>query len=413
MAIRIELPDKFRPLLEPYRYKIAYGGRGAARSWSFARALVGRAYERPMRVACLREYMSNIKESVHQVLKSQISLLGLESSFRITETGIQSSVGSEFIFKGIVQDPIGVKSMEGIDVAWLEEGQAATKTSLEILRPTIRKPGSEIWISMNTGDEEDPVYKELIAKPPPNSWVQLLTYRDNPFFPIELEAERLDLESKDEDAYLNVWEGQPRRITNAQVMRGRYKVHEFKTPGEDYGEPTEMPRFYFGLDFGFAEDPLALVRFWITGDPPDDELWIDYELVGHRVEFHELERFMERMPRVRGGWPIRADAARPETISFLSHCGFSCSAAEKWNGSVEDGLAHIKGYKIIHIHPRCVNTILEMRLYSYKVDRKTGDILPVLVDKHNHCIDALRYGHDGLIQRRGGVGLWARLGRQA
>lgn len=412
--IDIQLPSAYRELLEPYRYKIYYGGRGAARSWSFARALVGCGYERPLRIACLREYMSNIKESVHQVLKGQIHRLGMDTQYRVHDQSITSAIGSEFIFKGIVQDPVGVKSMEGIDIAWVEEGQALTKSSLEILRPTIRKPGSEIWVSMNTGEEDDPVYDQLIRHPPGNAVVKLVTFEDNPWFKdTELEAERLECQARDEDDYNHIWLGMPKKISEAMVFRRRIVVEDFLTPGEDFGEPWQLPVLRFGLDFGFAADPAAFVRFWITGEPPNEELWVDYEVYAWHTEIDDLPDAMRRIPKAGEGWAIRADAARPESISYLARHGFgNIAAAEKWNGSVEDGIAHLKAYKKIHIHKtRCPHLTREARHYSYKVDKKTGLVLPVLVDKWNHGIDALRYGHDGIIQRRGILGQWARLGR--
>lgn len=403
--MRIEIPEAFSGLLEPHRYKIFYGGRGAARSWTFARALVGKTYERPLRVGCFREYQTNIQESVHQVLVTQIDVLGVHSHFDVTKTGITSSVGGEFIFKGFLNDPDGIKSLEGLDIAWVEEAHTCSKKSLDILRPTLRKPGSELWFSMNTGDEDDPIYQMMIAHPLPGSLVKLVTYRDNPWFPDELEEERKILEERDPDSYDNIWEGKPLRITEAQIFRNRVVIEPF----EASSVPGQKPRFYFGLDFGFANDPLALVRFWITGMPPYEELWIDYENFGNHVELDDTPDFIRNVPEADSGWPICADNARPESISYLCRQGLAVHAAEKWNGSVEDGIAHLKAYKKIHLHPRCRNLAREFRLYSYKVDKKTDKILPIIIDANNHGIDALRYGHDGLIQRRGGVALYEKL----
>lgn len=408
--MRVEIPVAFSPLLDPARYKVYYGGRGATRSWSFARVLIAQAYERRMRIGCFREYQTNIQESVHQVLASQINLLGLNSHFQVDNNSIRSSAGSEFIFKGFRQDPDGIKSLEGLDRAWVEEAHTLSRKSLNILRPTVRNPGSELWFSLNTNEDHDPIYQDLILHPPPNSVVRLVTFRDNPWFPPELEAERKAMLAYDTDAYMNVWEGMPLRISESVIFRNRVVVEPFITPGllpDD--DPADRPRFYFGLDFGFANDPLAFVRFYITGWPPNEELWIDQERFGLHVELDDMPAFLAEVPEAQSGWPIRADNARPESISYLSRQNFQIAAAEKWNGSVEDGVAHLKAYKMIHVHTRCMNIAREFRLYSYKVDPKTDDVLPIIVDKHNHGIDALRYGHDGLIQRRGGVALYEKL----
>lgn len=407
--MRVEIPRAFEGLLQPARFKVYYGGRGAARSWTFSRVLAARAYQEKLRVGCFREYQTNIGDSVHQVLKSQIDILGLNSFYNITKTGIESSVGSEFIFKGFLNDPDGIKSLEGLDIAWVEEAHTASAKSLNILRPTVRKARSELWFSMNTGDETDPIYKMMIANPLPNSIVKLVTYRDNPWFPSELEEERRIMLERDKDAYDNIWEGLPLRISDAIVFRNRVVVEDFRTPGTEGDDPVNRPRFYFGLDFGYANDPCALLRFYITGYPPNEELWIDQELYAWRLELDDMPAWIESMPEAGAGWPIKADNARPESISYLARQGYVISAAEKWNGSVEDGIAHLKAYKKIHVHVRCTNLQREFRLFSYKIDPKTDDILPILVAANDHGIDALRYGHDGLIQRRGGVALYEKL----
>lgn len=148
----------------------------------------------------------------------------------------------------------------------------------------------------------------------------------------------------------------------------------------------------------------SLIRFFVLRN----RLFVDHEAWGVGVELDRIPAFYDAVPGARK-WPIKADAARPETISYLRRQGFNISAAEKWRGSVEDGITHLKGYDGIVIHERCRHTAAEFSKYSHKIDRRTGDVLPAIVDKWNHCIDAIRYGHDGLIQRRGSMDVWARL----
>ena len=148
------------------------------------------------------------------------------------------------------------------------------------------------------------------------------------------------------------------------------------------------------MDWGFAQDPTALVRLFVQ----DGALFVDAEAYGVGVELDELPQLFDSIPTTRK-WPVKADAARPETISFMCRKGFRVSAAKKWAGSVEDGVALLKGFRRIYIHPRCTHAADEFRLYSYKVDKNNGDVLPVIVDAHNHIIDAARYALDGYVKR--------------
>lgn len=209
LEIEADFPGKLAEILfEPHRYKVIYGGRGGGRSWGCARALLLKAVKHPIRVACVREIQESIKKSVHQLLKDQISLLGLKDLFDIQETIIRGKSGAEFIFTGlsnITKDSI--KSMEGCDIAWCEEAQTITKESWSVLIPTIRKEESEIWITFNPSLSTDETYKRFVTETPPNCVKVLLNYHDNPFFPEILEQERIHCKKTDPDNYPNIWEG--------------------------------------------------------------------------------------------------------------------------------------------------------------------------------------------------------------
>ncbi|WP_042687239.1 PBSX family phage terminase large subunit, partial [Candidatus Glomeribacter gigasporarum] len=214
----------------------------------------------------------------------------------------------------------------------------------------------------------------------------------------------------DPQAYDHIWEGHCRRLSDAVIFGQRVRVETFETPLD--------ARFYFGADWGFANDPTALIRCFVQ----DECLYIDHEAFGYQVELDDLPKLFaggratdgrqfEGIPGARD-WPIKADSARPETISYLQRQGFRIEAAAKWPGSVEDGIAHLKGFKHIVIHERCTQLRQEARLYSYKVDARTGDILPLIEDKHNHGWDAVRYSLDGYIRDPDGLAVWQRLGRE-
>ncbi|WP_283149001.1 PBSX family phage terminase large subunit [Silvimonas soli] len=398
-AINLEFAPKFAPLFKPKRYKVFHGGRGGAKSWEIARALVLLASCKKLRILCAREVQNTIKDSVHKLLKDQIESLGLLPWFTITDTSIKSTTGSEFIFKGLRYDVQGVKSTEGIDICWVEEAQTVSADSWEVLIPTIRKEGSEIWISFNPKEEVDPTYQRFVLNPPDDSVVVEVNYCDNPWFPEVLRKEMEYCKRVDFDAYEHIWLGKPRKISAAVIFSGRYRVDAFP---DDLWIKAE--RLFFGADFGFAQDPSTLIRCFIL----ENKLYIEHEAYGVGVELDEMHQLYDSVPSSRD-WPIKGDNSRPETISYMHRQGFSISAADKWPGCVEDGITHLRGFEEIIIHERCKHTADEARLYSYKVDKQTNEVLPIIVDKHNHCWDAIRYALDGYIQARGGAGLWARL----
>jgi phage terminase large subunit len=394
---RATYPKAFKPFDAPARYKVAYGGRGGAKSWNIARKLIMRSVKAPLRILCTREFQNSIADSVHKLLRDQIEALGLLAYFKVTDNSIVNRLnGSEFIFKGLRTNVDAIKSMEGIDIVWIEEAQRVSEESWTILVPTIRKEGSEIWVSFNTGEESDPTYQRLVKNPPPDAVVIKVGWEDNPFLPETLRKELEHCRRIDPDAFAHIWGGEPKTISDACIFRGRYRVEAFETP--------EGARFFHGADWGFSVDPTVLVRCWVNGD----RLMVDQEAYGVGVELDETAQLFDSIPTARR-WPIKADNSRPETISHMRRKGFNIAPAKKWAGSVEDGLACLKGFREIVVHERCRHTADEMRLYSYKVDRQTGDVLPIIVDLHNHCIDGLRYALDGYIRGKGDLSKWEKV----
>jgi len=394
--IRVTIPPFYKFMAEKHRYKSVYGGRGAARSWTFARLLAGMATARKLRILCTREYQSSIRESVHQLLSNQIDQLGLSNFYTINRDSIRSTIGSEFIFKGLKINPLEIKSLEGIDICWLEEAQSISKESWEILIPTIRKDGSEIWLSWNTGEVKDPTYQRFVVNNPDDSISVKATWRDNPYFPAVLEKERLYLQRVDLDAYEWVWEGNPRSISDACVFKNKFVEEEFEAP---YGTT-----FMYGADWGFSNDPTTLVRCYVL----ENHLYIDYEAYGVGVELDEIPELFSVVPGYQE-WRIRGDNSRPETISYLKKKhGLRIEACDKWKGSVEDGISFMRKFEMIHIHQRCKHSLEEFKLYAYKQDTKTQEVLPIIIDKHNHCIDPIRYALDRKI--KGGIDWAAAIG---
>ncbi len=383
----IELPKKLLFFLtDKKRYKVAYGGRGSAKSWTVARCLILNAIKSKVRILCTRQLQTSIKDSVHKLLCDSINDLKLNKYFNITRDAITCINGSEFIFKGLQNQTNEIKSMEGINFCWCEEAQSISEDSWQILIPTIRKEGSEIWITFNPDREEDATYQRFVKNTPPNSIIELVNYYDNPWFPDVLRKEMEYCKEVDFGKYEHVWLGKTVIDTDAQIYHGKFEMLDFETP--------ENVTFYYGADWGFANDPTALIRCFIK----EQCLYIDYESGGIGVEFEELPALFDSVPDSRK-YEIRSDSARPETISYMTRQGFKTIACPKWKGSVEDGIEYIRSFRRIYIHPRCKHTYEEFKFYSYKQDKNTGDILPIVLDKDNHYLDALRYALNPYIQK--------------
>lgn len=393
------------------RYKVYWGGRGSAKSWGFAEALIRKAATQPIRVLCAREIQRTIKDSSHKLLVDTIKRLGLEGWFDWNDSSITSRAGAEFIFRGLYRNEQGIRSVEGVDICWVEEAQTVTAGSWQSLSPTMRKPGSEIWVSYNLIEETDATHMRFVMNERRNSIVHKINYDENPFFKgSPLEDEMLDDKALDQHLYEHIWLGMPLKVSNAIIYSGKYVVEDFADDLWKYAERRRL-----GLDFGFAQDPLALISFFEY----QNKLYIERECYGVGIELDEMkERFLADVPESLE-WPIKADNSRPETISYLRRQGFAIDGAEKWEGCVKDGITHIRRYEKIIIHSRCPNIAREARLYRYKTDPVQVDdkgqpiVLPIVVQKHDHTWDAVRYGLDGVIQSSGSLAQWSRLAQGA
>lgn len=389
----VEIPEAFDYLFDPplgeLRWRVAYGGRGSAKSQSMARALLVHGYQRPLRILCAREFQSSIRDSVHRLLSDQIAAMGLGGAYEVQQTGIFGANGTEFLFKGLRHNINEIKSTEGVDICWVEEAQAVSKVSWEVLIPTVRKAGSEMWVSFNPDLESDATYKMLVTNQPPRAIVRKVNWEQNAFFPDVLREEKDHLRATDLEAFDHVWGGNPWTRTKSSILADKCVVEAF-TPADGWQGP------YYGADWGFANDPTVIVRLWIfKGD-----LYLEY---GQGAPLLNNDRTAELFKSIPGATErvIRADAARPETINEMNRRGLRVEAAPKWDGSVKDGIAHLRSYGRIVIHPRAPMAAEEAKLYRYKTDPSTDEVLPVPIDKHNHIWDAVRYGLAPLIKRQG------------
>lgn len=271
-AKQIEFPEKLQPLFAPYRYKVMHGGRGGAKSWGIARALLLIGASRKIRVLCAREFQNSISESVLALLRDQISLLGLDHFYRTTNTSVIGINGTEFGFEGLRHNVTRIKSYEGADICWVEEANTVSKRSWDVLIPTIRKPGSEIWASFNPEFEDDEAYQRFVVNPPSDCIVVQINYKDNPWFPAVLEQERLDLKQRDPDSYDHVWEGKCR-----QWLTGAIYANQLRQAYED-GRITDVP----------FDPETKVYTAWDLGRTDDTAIWW-YQLVSG--EIHIIESY--------------------------------------------------------------------------------------------------------------------------
>jgi phage terminase large subunit len=384
-TLKIKTPRWALPLLSPNRYKGAHGGRGSGKSHFFAEMLIEEHVLNPYQNSvCIREIQRSLTQSVKKLLEDKIKALDVGRYFKVQDSVIKSVHGNGLIiFQGMQNHTAeSIKSLEGYDRALIEESQSLSQKSLDLLRPTIRKAGSELWFAWNPRNSTDPVDVLLRGEAPPkNSCIVEVNYNDNPFFPDVLKDEMEYDRGRDTDKYDHIWMGGYLTNSESRVFKN-WKIEEFEAP--------EDAIHRLGADWGFANDPTVLIRMHIIGR----KLYIDYEAYKIGCEILDTPALFMAVPDA-DKWPITADSARPETISHMQGNGFpKMSPAIKGKDSVEEGIEWLKTYDII-VHPRCVYAIQEFTLYSYKVDPLTGLVLPILADANNHVIDAIRYGGEG------------------
>lgn len=400
---KIELPPKLIPVFSGnYRYRCAYGGRGSGKTRTFALMTAVRAYMAAENgqegvILCAREFMNSLDDSSMQEIKSAIrSVSWLNNYFDIGEKYIRTKCGRvRYSFAGLRHNVDSLKSKAKILICWIDEAEGVSEVAYSKLLPTVREDGSEVWVTWNPEFDGSPTDTRFRKNVTENAISVEINYSDNPWFPSVLDDERKnDYERLDLATYSWIWEGAYLENSDSQILSGKVEIKEFEIT---QAELDLYDGAYFGLDFGFAQDPTAAVKCWVRGEC----LYVEHEAGKVGLELDDTAEFLtQRIPDI-GAHYVRADSARPESISYLARHGLpKAIAVKKWAGSIEDGIKHLRQYKKIYIHPRCKELITETRKYSYKVDRLSGDVLPQIVDAHNHYIDALRYALQPLMVNR-------------
>jgi phage terminase large subunit len=389
---QVEIPEKLLPLFEPKRYKVLYGGRGSAKSWSVARALVAIAAHRPVRVLCARETQKSIQESVHRLLKDQIGILGLDQFFDVQESKILGTNGSEFTFVGVRQQGVAnMKSYEGTDICWIEEAQVVTRRSWDVLIPTIRKPGSEIWITFNPELEDDETYKRFVTDPPPEAWVCRVNWNDNPWFPEVLESERQLMLKRDPVGYKTTWDGECRPAVEGAIYAN--EIGALISSGRIRAVPYDPTlKVHTVWDLGW-NDSTSIICVQRAGA---EVRIIDYIEGNHRtladyaqeIKSKVWNRGTDWLPHDGNAKSLQTGKSPKEVLEQLD-----CNPAIVDNLEVEQGIHAAR-----LMFPRCYfdkdNTqplVNALKRYRRHQNQTTGAFGAPLHDDNSHPADAFRY----------------------
>ena len=389
-------PQKLRFLFEPARYKVVRGGRGSGKSWGFARALLLIGASRPLRVLCTREVQKSIQQSVHQLLKDQIEALGLSSFYEVLATEIRGKNGTQFFFSGLSdQTAESLKSFEGVDVCWCEEAQAISKRSWDILIPTIRKDGSEIWVSFNPQLESDETYRRFVAQPPPDCVSIEMNYGDNRRFPQVLESERQHAEAtmKRED-YAHIWEGKCK-----PAVEGAIYFDQMANASSRIGAIPHDPllKTHAVWDLGFNDSMSIILAQKVASEirvihyiEGTQRTLADYsaELKALRLDDQPINWGQVWLPH--DGFHKRHQTGKDDATVME---GLGWAVEQVPNMSVVSGIDRAREmFPRIYFHSQRTKRLVEcLKRYRWNISDKTGQATQPLHDEYSHGADAFRY----------------------
>ena len=390
---KAEFPLKLQPLFKPSRYKVLYGGRGGAKSWGIARALLILAARKPLRILCAREFQTSIKDSVHKLLVDQIVALELMQFFEITQTSIRGQNGSEFAFVGLKNNVANVKSYEGIDICWVEEAQTVSRNSWKTLTPTIRKEGSEIWVSFNPELETDETYQRFVVNPPPDTISIKINYWDNPWFPETLRMEMESLKARDHEAYMQVWEGVCRQTIDGaifakEMMRAEAEERITKVP-YDASKPVHAI-----CDLGWSD----ATAWWLVQFIGMETRLIRYfegsqrTMTSYLAELQSFGYVYDTIWLPHDAQNKTLAAAGRSIEDIVRGAGFKTRVLERVPTIDSINAARTIFPNCYFDRENCADGLNCLRHYRYEVDPETGNFSKMpLHDRYSHGADAFRY----------------------
>ena len=387
----IQLPSKLRPLFDPMRYKVLWGGRGSGKSWGVAIALLVIASQKPTRVLCARELQNSLDESVHKLLSDQIVAMGLSSFYTVLRDCIRGINGSEFIFEGLRHNTPKIKSMEGVDICWVEEAEKVTETSWSTLVPTIRKEGSEIWATFNPNHPDDATWQRFVAHPQPDSWVVNVNWSDNPWFPDVLRREMEHLKATDFEEAEFIWEGKFRQFTDGSIYKK--EIIEARRDGR-----TNLSVYDVALpvitawDLGVGDATVI----WFAQIHRNEVRLIDYyEQSGEGLP-HYAKVLADKGYLYGDHWAPHDIAVR-ELGSGLSRLEVARSLGINFRiaprQSLEDGIHAVRlTLPRMWFDKKVEKAVTSLSMYRRELNNSTGEYRSTPVhDGHSHCADGLRY----------------------
>ncbi len=413
VQIPVKLYDVF--LKQKARYKIAFGGRAGAKTDSTTIELIIELLTAPKStqenkippfvVLVVRETLTSIRDSAHATFMKYIHYYNLQKYFRITEGRITCILNNGYVaFKGIRNNPAELKSFQGCMRCWVEEADNVSKNSWDILIPTIRAEGSEIWVTFNPKNWNDDTYQRFIVEPQLNSLLVNVNYYDNPFNSDSILQEISNWKTIRPEDYAHIYLGEVKQYSDALIFKGKFEVKEFITP--NYLDIWNR-KFYYGADWGFSQDPTCIVRSFIMEELVEGtdikvkNLYVDYEAGGVGVEITQIKDLFRQIPDIEryckgevvytiqdqlAPITIFGDSARPDIISYLRNQNLP--VRECFKTKIEDGIEFLKGFYKIYIHPRCKKILKEFENYSFKIDKNNNKILPEIDTKagYDHCL---------------------------
>ncbi len=394
LQIEVQIPAKLAGLYEPRRYKVMHGGRGGGKSHGVAEVLLEMAARNPLRILCAREIQKSMRDSVHRLLKDKVIKLGMQGFFEVLDNEIRGRNGSLFLFSGLQSHTVdSIKSFEGVDIVWVEEAHGVSKKSWDVLVPTIRKNGSEIWLTLNPDMETDETYQRFIATPSPDTWVCEINWRDNPWFPQVLDEERQKAKrTMGKDDYEHIWEGKARKVAAGAIYR--YEIEALYADGRACGVPYD-PRLpvHTVWDLGW-NDAMAIVMVQVGG--AQDIRIIDYIEDSHRtLDWYVAQ--LEKRP-YRWGWDylphdgkngnFQTGMNTEQRLKQLGRRQVKCNAAL----GIEEGIKLARmAFPRTYFDAKKTARLLECLKRYQRALNKAGEGNAPLHDEYSHGADAFRY----------------------
>ena len=387
-----DFPAKLEFLFKPARYKVAHGGRGSGKSWGFARALLLQGAAAPLRILCTREVQKSIKDSVHKLLSDQIQALGLGWFYQVLENEIRGKNGTEFTFAGLASHTIeSIKSYEGVDRVWIEEGQVVRKRSWDVLIPTIRKPGSEIWLTYNPELETDETHQRFSVTPPADAVVVEVNYSDNPWFPAELESERLHSQVTNPKDYAWIWEGKCKPAVAGAIYYDEVaKAEEEKRICRVPYDPLLKVHVVFDLGWN---DSMAIS---LVQKHSSEIRVIEYIEDSHKT----LDHYSGMLKAKNLNWGTvylphdgrHKDYKTGKSAQEIMEA-FQWTVAITPNMSIEDGirLARMSFSRMVFDAHKCERLIQCAKRYRRSINQQTNEPGAPMHDEWSHGADNLRY----------------------